>query len=518
VALSWFVDGLLVSDMHRRTTLDALVTRIEPLLSSRTWRDLIAIVACALTVAACSGGLVYVWVSVQIGVVAGLLVGLICATEARAAVSALVGTALGLAFGPAGFAAAVSEPAQLTPALWSVAVAICVAAAVRFLASRKMIGPATFTWIAIAVLVGNLWATTLIVNAKSMYNPLVGRNVPSMNSRLAGNIPPDLEGSDHVLYLRVYEAVRAGEAYYPSFRKYFIRWGQTTPSSVLNIRSPILTYFWAALPGPRWIVVSFLVLATAVIFLVPVFLSGMVRRPLAIPACATLAAYFLYFPRQLPLFTTEAWAVLLVMMSVAASSVSSRSERWRSLTVVSVGLATVALAVRETMVFVLAAGLFSALVVPGEQRRFRSAAWAAGLAAAGVALGVHYWAASSVVDPASKYQALIRGGLDNALAALSYATDHLGMGGWFAFTLAALGLIGTLLIPEVRLRLQMSLATFMPLVAFLFIGNNARENRVGMPLNYWGVVVVPLVYLCIPLVFRLLPGGAPTDPVKARRA
>jgi hypothetical protein len=446
----------------------------------------------------------------QIGVVAGVVVGLIAASPTRASLVAAAGTALGLAVGPVKSAFFPPTPAELVGfGLIASLIALGTGATVAWTV-RKVPGSArVLLWAAVAILVVNLWASALVIDAQKTFNPMSGTIVPSFNEQLAGNIPAYYEDSDHLLYLRTYQDVRAGKPYYQSFRDNFVRWsGGRTPNTVLNIRSPLITWFWAAFPSPRWIVYSFLVLATACVGMTPFFMSGTtVKSPLAIPAAAALSSYFLYFPYQLTLLTTEAWAVMPALMSVVCASMAVTSTRWRRLTVIAAVLAAVAFGVRETLVFVPLAGFVSALVVAGPQRRFRSIAWLAGLLAGGAALGVHYWVARSVIDTTSQYQGFVPGSFSRMIDALVFATDHLGLGGWFVLTLAALGVLGALLIPDLRLRILMGVSTITPLCAFLVVSNAGRDARVGVSLNYWGVAVVPLLYLCIPIVFSLLPGS-----------
>jgi hypothetical protein len=400
-------------------------------------------------------------------------------------------------------------PDRILYGMLATVIALAVAGGVAFLVRRVPLSARWIAWAALAMLVANLWGTTLMLNRQPTFNPMIRQVVPPLNDQLKGQVPPGYEDSDHLLYLRYYQSVRAGESYYPSVRKHFIEWsGGRPPNTVLNIRSPLVTYFWAALPGPTWIVIAFLVLATVAVFMVPPFVSGVVKMPLAIPGAAALCAYFLFFPRQLLLLTTELWAVIPAMIALALTAVSLRSARWRELTVLAVALAALALMIRETLVFVPLAGLVGALAVKDEQRRFRVIAWSAGTATAGAFLAVHYWLARSIVERTSQYQGFASGGVSRMLEALTFATDHLGLGGWLAFTLAALGLLGALLLRDLRVRLFALVATVTPLVAFLFVSNAALDTRTGTTFNYWGVAVVPLLYLCIPVAFSLLPGAA----------
>ena len=478
---------------------------------------MIAFLASFLTVVCVCGGLMmWAW-WLQAGLIAGVVAGLIASSVPSAAIVAGLGAGVGLALGPVKATFFVPKPAERVEfTLVAILVAFVVGAGIAYLVRRVPAAARVITWLAIAVVVANLWATTLVINRQPTFNPMTQTLVPSLNEQLQGNIPPGYEDSDHVLYLHVYESVRAGQPYYQSFRKYFIQWsGGRTPNTVLNIRVPIVTYLWAALPGPLWIVILFLALASLAVFSIPWLISGWVKLPLAIPAAAAGCTYFLYFTRQLLVLTTELWAVIPAMLALAALAASLRSRHWRALTILAVHLAVLALVTRETLGFVPVAGLLSAVAVRGEQRRFRIVSWLVGLAAAAALLGAHYWVARSVVDSASKYQGFAHGGFPKVLEALTFGTDHFLLGGWLALTLAVLGLLGAALMPDLRLRIFALTATVAPLVSFLFVSNAALDTRTGTTFNYWGVAVVPLIYMCIPFVFGLLPGAATSGSASA---
>ncbi len=270
---------------------------------------------------------------------------------------------------------------------------------------------------------------------------------------------------------------------------------------------PTLFWTWALLPSASSIVIAFLVLATlATLCVVPVT-AGVARTPLVVPAATALAAYFVYFPVQLPVFSQEAWAVCFGLGSLAAFALSLRSEHWRAFVVASVALAVIGTLIRETLVFLPIAGAASAFV-GSERRPFRVAAWIAGLVAIAASYTAHYVAAKPYISASSGPSQFSRGGLGNVVAAVTYATDMLGGPGVLAVALAVLGLAGAVLLPDRSMRVFALVATLAPLVAFLFVANRAWYETTGERINYWGATVVPFLYALIPAGLTLLPCAA----------
>ena len=178
---------------------------------------------------------------------------------------------------------------------------------------------------------------------------------------------------------------------------------------------------------PDRFVVAFLVLASGALVCALPINSADVRLPLVVPACAALAAYFVSFPVQLPLFSQEAWAVTIGLAAFAANAVSFRSQSWRVWTAAAVVLAVLGTLVRETLVFVPLAGLVSVLRFRDEQRTYRAWVWLGGVAALVLAYGLHYSATARITQWVEGFGRLA-GSLRNVAAAVVYSTDMLGSG------------------------------------------------------------------------------------------
>ena len=473
------------------------------------WRDVLAIAAAALTVACASGGLIVLAPVVQLALLAALTAGLIAPSVRRAALAGAVGCAVGLALGPA---SAWYGPAELGSRIASglASVAFCAAAAagVRWALKARPATGRVFVWLALALLIGNLWYTTLSANTESTHDPITGVQMPSFNEQIAGDTPATIAMSDDAWWYRLLLDVRAGKPYYPALAAALEENPRWEPASVMDFRMPTLYYLWRLLPDAGAVVPLFLLFATCgILALVPIA-KGFVRLPLVIPAAAAVASYFQFFPVQISLFSQEAWAAAIGLLSFAAFAVSLRSGRWKAFTIAAVLFAVAATLVRETIAFLPLAGLASAFLFEGAQRGFRATAWGAGVAALGGAYLVHYLNARPYVVPAEGFGRLGKGGLSAVASAVTYGTDFLGSTGVLAALLAVAGIVGAVLLRDTALRAFVLGTTGLTLASFLVLGNSAWYETTGMPVNYWGASVMPLVYATVPLIFTLVPGAA----------
>jgi len=452
--------------------------------------------------------------SVQVGVVAGVVVGLVAPSLSSAVSTAVISCVVGAFVGPVNAwipAEALSDRAAV--ALVSGAAAVGVAALVKFALRRGAVRPSMLVWAVIALLIGNMWATTLSVNAQSMFDPVSQAAMPSFNEQLKGDIPDAVAQSDDAWFYRVLLEVKAGVPYYQSFHRALVDNPRWQPASPMDYRLPTWFYLAALLPGPTGLPWAFLTVATLGVASVAVIGRGIVKTPLVVPACAAAASYFVYFPVQLPLLSQEAWAAAIGLMACAAFFASFRSaERWRALTVAAVLFAVTATLVRETIVFLPMAGLASTFVMRDERTRFRLAAWGAGCGALVVAYAAHVVVTRPLITPTPDSSRLWKGSVAAVVGAVDYATDMIGQGGPLPFVLAALGIAGIALLPDLRLKVFGAVAAIAPLASFLIVGNRAWYETTGTAINYWGATVMPLLIAFGPAAFRLVPGAALEGP------
>jgi hypothetical protein len=473
-----------------------------------TQRDVLAGISGFLTILVVSGGLIRLGPWLQVGIIAGIAVGLVASSVRRAAVMGLLAAVAGVALAPPN---AWLPPPDVSARLWQAAVVVgttvLAAALVRHLLSLHARAAPLLLATAVVLLIGNLWATTFAVNSKPTFDPSRGVLFPSLNEQLEGPLPDAMDGTDIAVYYRVERALRNGEPFYDAFTRINAERAQgMPPSSVLNFRLPVLFYFWSWLPDRQWIVYSFLLLSTAALIAAMSFASHFVRAPLTLPAVGALAAYFSLFPSQLIIFSQGSWAACLGLCSLACIAMShSGTRRWMWWTVAAVVLAVLGTMVRETLVFLMIGGIVSLFWVEGSHRRTRLGAWIAGWALLLSVYSLHFWRARAFVDPESSAGRFAEGSVEFMLAALRYATHHLGRGGWLPPVLALLGVVGVLLLPQVRLRVLGLFSTLAPLGTFLILGNDATMGLGGPLINYWGATVVPFLYAFVPAVFAAVP-------------
>lgn len=469
-------------------------------------RCVLAGASSGLTSACLLAGLASYFAPLQAGVAGGVAAALVAPSTRWAAAAGLAGVLLGGALVP-GDPWMASETAWYLQVAGAGAVAAALAAAVHFGLGKRhgLAGPVLYA--VVALLVVNLWVTVLSVNGVTTFDPTTGEDAPSFDAQLASGLAPAVAASDDAWFFRVYQDVDAGRPFYAAFLDALEGNPRWEPASVADFRMPTLFWLWSALPGPSAVVVAFLSLVSVAVVATLPLNAGTVRLPLALPAAAAVAGYFLFFPVQISLFSQEAWAGALGICALSASALSFRSERMKTWTIVAVSLAVLGVLVRETLVFVPLAGLASVLLAERTERKFRAIAWGAGLVAIAVAYAAHVAATARLVVPNEAFTRMGKGSVAFALAAFEYGTDFLGYGGGLPVVLAALGLIGAALMRPRAQSAMVLASTVLPLASFLLLGNRAWYETTGESLNYWGATVLPLLLAVVPSAFALVPGA-----------
>lgn len=480
--------------------------RLAAVAPAHVWRVFAAFSAACLYVVAASGGLVHAGVWLQLGVATALVVGLMVDRPAMAAAVAAAAAASGLLMSPTS-PLSVSAPWPVIAVAGAAVVAAVIAPFVRPLARMGAWVPWALVVLLVAIPVGNLWYDTLTLNSMATMDPATQRVDPSLNEQLEGAVAVELLYRDDALFRQVSLDVAAGRPYYTSFAERFAEWsGGRAPSSVTNIRFPLIYAVWGRLPGTS-IVLAFLSLVTISSVAAVVALCRFVRPPVAAVSAVVLCAYAFTFSVQLVVFTPEMWASCLVIIALALLVWVPGREDGMRFEIAAAVLAVIAVLVREVVVFVPLAGLVAASVERGPRTRARVTVWAVALAVAAAALAVHYYLAAAVVDPSSTYQQFRVGGLANAARAVVYATAFLGDGGLLVWILAVAGLVGVLLVPDTRIRAFLAVFIGGTFAAFLFVQNTGQNAVDDSALNYWGAAVTPLLFACAPLALSLVPSA-----------
>ena len=478
--------------------------------SAAMWRNVLAFAVGLLTMLAMSGGLVY-WVPwLQVGVVLGVGVGLVASAVLPAALVAAAAGVVGSVIGPANAWGAVPDPVtRLWQAIALALIAAGCAALTAAIRGRNRQVPRILLWVAVALVVANLWVTTLTVSSFAVIDSGTGQRIPSLNEQLKGSLPAAIARSDNAFYFEVDRAMRGGEGYYAAFDRLYRAAVGKPAGSMLNVRLPLLYEVWRALPSPRWVLYLFLALASGAALCTVPFVSGGVKTPLAIPAAAALSAYFLAFSTQLAVFSQEPWAGALSVLGVTAIAVSFRRESrvavWAACGVAALALGTL---VRETLAVFMLSGTASAVWPRTSRQTRRLIIWGSGLAVTVALYAVHWSRAAGVVDTSSPAGRFGAGGIAFMLGALSFATNYLGGEGWLPWALAVIGIAGAAMHQRVAMRVLLLGGIASSLVAFLFVSNGAVASTNGLALNYWGASLLPLVYLCLPFALLVVPGAS----------
>lgn len=469
-----------------------------------------------ITFLATSGGLFLVVPRFQSAVVAGIAVGLMARGILDAGLIGIGVSVLGSLVAPGNAWFANAPHANPTLAI-VVAVVTCAVVAVgaRLAAARAPQGPHLLLGAALVVLIANMWGSPLVANARQLYIPSVRVQAPSFNQQLSSRIDSRLSWQDGAFFFRVYKATKSSGDFYAEYAREMRRtFG--SPRSVVNFRMPTLFIFWRALPSPRAIVLAFLSLATLAVLCVLPLSAPTVRLPLVIPGCAAVAAYLMQAPSNVLLFEPEEWAAMLGVFALTAHALSARSARWRAWTILATAFAVLAVLSREAIAFLALAGLVSAFVGAEDQRRFRIVSWGVGLAVLIAAFTGQYLATRPYLVPGAAASGFGphfgSGGVAFMLSALQMGTDYIGRGGCFPYALAAIGVVGALSIPDNRVRVFAGVTVLATLASFLVVGNNAWDltaqgSRTAV--NFWGIVLVPMLYALVPTSFALIPAARP---------
>jgi hypothetical protein len=481
-------------------------------------RDACAL-ACAPLVYLASAGRLFFWAPVpQLAFLCGMVAGLLASRWEWAAVAGAAAIAVGWTLGPPVGGAGQLARGDVASMLVCVAGAALVAVAAR-LGTSAFGG--RFTRVAsialVAFVIANLWATAFGFNAQ-------GPSVPSVMEQRA---VPGTPWADESTYLEVYHRMREGQGYYSASAGVFrddALFTEGGPTSVLNVRPPALQ--WALhliAPTTSLVFYDLLILSSLAIAAAAVLAGTLVRRQFAIVAAVPVATCFLLVPGHNVLYS-ESWAVALVLISLGALVYAVAHERWRAAFVVGVIAALMAGAVREFCLIVPVAGFAASWVAPQKRRGFQKIAWILGGGALAVYYAAHVMAASGI---------LVHGGgsavgagwwfspsASNLLEAIGYFTPGFGLLGWFVYLIAIGGVAGVAAAPRGQVRVLLSVVVGALVVAFtVFRAHAFTLGGQAGSLNYWGILLVPLLAACMPVAFALVPGmrGYPGEGLPAEK-
>jgi hypothetical protein len=468
--------------------------------------DAVAFLVAALVYLFARGGLVPPDASGA--VLVGALTGVLASFSASSAVRA--GVASGLAVLLGAVVAPVFGLAILPWAIVAALVAGVAALATRLTVDTGRVRPALVLALVVALVIASFWLSTVTL-ARDQHLA----SGPTLFEFLDAPPAPGSKQPDQMFYNAVLFKMRAGEDYYPAYRQAFHEnglWG-ADPPTIISVREPLLPDLLVKLPGgmrgPIWGLTLLASVAIVAAIALPRNLADPSVRCVSVVA---VAAYLLAFTTTPLVIGFEAWGACLGVLSAALFAISmertAADSRRHWLLIVAAALAVLAVAVREIMIFLPVAGLAAAFFAEKNRRRFDVSVWGAALAGSLAVWGLHALAARGIITPSDvlRKQAAVFGGFGNVVAAIKYAAFYITTYRPLLVVLALLGIAGAFLQRERQYRVFMVICLLLPLVTFFFAWNSAIDAPTGAQVNYWGVVMGPLLFAMIPAVLGAIPG------------
>jgi hypothetical protein len=463
--------------------------------------------------AACAGLLTYVTSATSLALVGvlgaaqvGFLVGAVVGMVARSVRSALAASAICVVVGVAVFPPWFYR-GELATLLLLLVVGVGVSGGVRAAIERELVRPGLVA----VVTVGLAIACMLLVASSIATSPDPGAGGMSELQQVSKRPGLGDKWTDSKFYQVVVWKMRDGTSFLTAFKTAYREnpsW-RNDPFSVFAVRPPLMFYFWKSLPDP-WSASAFWALLALVclgMVMAPVIAARSVSSVVGVAGAMALADYVLGFAfKPGLLFMFEPWAGAFAVLVLGMFALATGGRGWgRGLMVAAAALAVVTALARELMVFLLIAGLMAAFFAPKDRRRFDVTVWASALVGFGVIWAVELASASAIVKATVPMSRLwfAHGGLSNLVSGLVIQTWAVG-GAWVSVALVLLGIAGAAVQRDRQLRVFALAAVLMPLVGFLFVGTNASSAARG-PYNYWGAIVLPLLYVLAPAAVAWIP-------------
>ena len=498
--------------------------------AARRWaRDATTFVSIVLT--AVLGRAIFVhspW-PLFLGAIAGIAGGLGCAGVLDAVAVAALGSGLGtVTLLVAGRLGPPPAEAFLVPALEAAVLAGAVALAVALAARASARLTPLFALLGLVIVLGGAWLYAL--NAAS--TPVSAAWVTGS----AGRVEPFVDAlketprltaisPDESLFLLLARDVSVGRPIYPSQVAVLDASNRAHPGEPVPLdeatsyRLPTLFWLFGALPQNGTAeVLAGLVLLSATSVAAYLLTRRYVDVPAALVACTATAAYGAALVASPALLFSEFWAggLGLVALALAAHSFAG-GKRLVALQAAAAAVALLAALTRELAVAFLLVGLAASLVDAESRARRLWALWAVALAlfAGAYALHVHaalsaYRAAgvpSGLTGPVSRIPWLHADGKGLA-ASVALAALALGLSAGVMWAAWALGVVGALAVEAGRAeRMLLGLAVVGGTAVLAVAHSAAGPSGSGQVPGFWGMVVIPSVLACVPLVLSRLGAG-----------
>ncbi len=483
-------------------------------------RDTAAFLAAILVYAGVSAGLVRFGVPVQVGLLVGATAGLLAS---RVPDAALIGAAAVLAGKLVSARSSIGGVDLVIAAGVALGAAALVSWGIRAAASAE--SPARVRRVTalacIAVILANFWFA-------AVQSDVVGYQGRPPATTYLSQVPEAGERlTDNLFYQRVMWMVAGGEPYYEAFRQAYNenpRWHRD-PDMVVSYRFPTLFWIWAALPAkPLSIVLGMALMATLAIGAGAWLATLRAHLAFAVPVAAVLAGYMLAPTISNGMLSMEPWAVPLGIVAVALTTRSLGEPRpisWRTWLMAGVVFAIAATLIRETMGYVILAGLVASLFAEPAERRVRLLAWSAALLAVVAAFALHVSAIAGAVSHGNDASMWLHGGVRSLWLGLTWSTAFLAAA-WAVPLCALLAIVGSASQADGAIRAYALAVASLAIAILLLVANESTGGVAegGQAINYWGMVSGPVLIALAgwaPGALRFFSAPAGRRPVAAGR-
>lgn len=459
--------------------------------------------------------------------VAGIAAALSSRRYLTAAVTAALGVVAGSALAMLALRLQLSGVAAwLPPVSLTAVVAAAIAAALVWVLSASPRLERVLAGAAIALLILAGTASALgSATATQDVSWATGQASPRLTFLQALQLKPVLSATtgDQSLYLVLIHDIAVGRPFHQAQVADTAADNRAHPDSQvlldapLTYRLPTVYVMLAALPndGVSWLLAALALAALAAIaafFLARRFVSA----PVALVGCAAVVAYGATIAASPGMLLTESWAGLLALCSLAFLVQEPSTARRRALTnAAAMLLATMAALTSELAVAFVLVGLAASLFSEESRRERHWIWWTAGLVGAFSAYVVHWHLALNAFRDAglpagrsssgSRYPYIHADGL-GLLAAIDLAARVMRLRDVAFGAAYVAGVAGALLAPGTRRQRTALILVGVGGSAALALLRPPAVTSAGtsLPPGHWGMIVLPSVLACAPLVLSRL--------------
>lgn len=365
------------------------------------------------------------------------------------------------------------------------------------------------------------WSTAMTAASEPKPSAdVLGRETPPVTFSTLLTMTPDLTSTtgDQSTYMVMLAKMRSGEGYYKALITSLDLNNKAHPTSQVWLDAPLTyrppTIFWLMSRLPNngvSIILMALLFQTAGAAAAYLLARRFVSAAVALVGCAAVATYAAAITPTLLIIVTEYWAGLLGLVSLAIL-VQVRPENPRMRTLMNA--AAVAAAVGAAMIGELSApflvvGLITALA-DAEDRRSRLWIWWLAAIVGVVAMYFLHWNAAlgtwrslglpdGHASGSKPFPYWHPDGL-GVLASVGLLSLRMRLTMAFSAVLFSAGLIGALMVPSRRERVALAVATLGGTLVLTFVTAPEATAPGALPTGYWGMVILPAVLACAPLV------------------